>query len=112
MRFCTRLSSGNILLYSSLSGNEETAMAARTEIRHAEAVASVDPIWDTMQQEARAAAEADPLLAAFLYSTNLSQSSLADRVIHRNCARLPHPNIQAGLLRQTFSEMMAARHTE
>ena len=82
-------------------------MAARTEIRHTEAVASVDPIWDTMQQEARTAAEADPLLAAFLYSTILSQSSLEDSVIHRICERLDHPDMQAVLLRQTFAEMLA-----
>src|SRR3546814_5822696 len=70
-------------------------MAARTEIRHAEEVANVAPIWDTMQQEARAAAEADPLLAAFLYSTILSQSSLEDSVIHRICERLDNPDMQA-----------------
>ncbi|MCF6368363.1 serine O-acetyltransferase [Rhizobium halophilum] len=81
-------------------------MAARTDIRPQEPVASVDPIWDTMRQEARAAAESDRLLAAFLYSTVLNQTSLEDSVIHRICERLDHADMQAVLLRQTFAEMM------
>lgn len=80
-------------------------MAARTEIRN-EPVTSVDPIWDTMRQEARAAADNDPLLAAFLYSTVLNHGSLEESVIHRICERLDHPDMQAVLLRQTFTEML------
>ena len=82
-------------------------MAARTEIRQREPLAAVDPIWDTMRQEAKAAAEADPLLAAFLYSTVLNHQSLEECVIHRICERLDHPDLQAVLLRQTFIEMLA-----
>ncbi|KEQ08011.1 MULTISPECIES: serine O-acetyltransferase [Pseudorhizobium] len=82
-------------------------MAARTEIRPNDPVASVDPIWDTMRQEARAAADSDPLLAAFLYSTVLNHRSLEDSVIHRICERLDHADLQAVLLRQTFAEMLA-----
>nr|CAD6616688.1 serine O-acetyltransferase [Rhizobium sp. TCK] len=81
-------------------------MAARTEIRPKDPVATVDPIWDTMRQEARAAADNDPLLAAFLYSTVLNHTSLEDCVIHRICERLDHPDLQAVLLRQTFAEML------
>ncbi|CAD7023433.1 serine O-acetyltransferase [Pseudorhizobium endolithicum] len=81
-------------------------MAARTEIRPKEPVATMDPIWDTMRQEARAAADSDPLLAAFLYSTVLNHTSLEDSVIHRICERLDHPDLQAVLLRQTFAEML------
>ncbi len=81
-------------------------MAARTEIRSNEPLTSVDPIWDTMRQEARAAAESDPLLAAFLYSTILNHNSLEESVIHRICERLDHPDMQAVLLRQTFTEML------
>jgi serine O-acetyltransferase len=66
----------------------------------------MDPIWDSLQEEARAAAQQDPLLAAFLYSTIINQRSLEDSVIYRICERLDHPDLQANLLRQTFAEML------
>jgi len=87
-------------------------MAARTEVRQTEdirqtdSVASVDPIWDTLRQEARVAIDQDPLLAAFLYSTVLNHRSLEECVVHRICERLDHPDLQAVLLRQTFMEML------
>jgi serine O-acetyltransferase len=81
-------------------------MVARTDIRATELLASVDPIWDTLRQEARAGADRDPVLAAFLYSTVLNHRSLEDCVIHRICERLDHPDLQAVLLRQTFEEML------
>jgi serine O-acetyltransferase len=83
------------------------AMAARTDIRQQELVATMDPIWDTLRHEARAAAEHDPVLAAFLYSTILNHHSLEECVVHRICERLDHPDLQAVLLRQIFMEMLA-----
>lgn len=82
-------------------------MVARSDIRVQEPFASVDPIWDSLRQEAKAGAERDPVLAAFLYSTVLNHKSLEDCVIHRICERLDHPDMQAVLLRQTFDEMLA-----
>ncbi len=81
-------------------------MVARTDIRPTETVKIMDPIWDALQEEARAAAQQDPLLAAFLYSTIINQHSLEDSVIYRICERLDHPDLQANLLRQTFAEML------
>lgn len=78
-----------------------------SDIRQKDQVKIVDPIWDTMLHEARAAAEKDPILAAFLYSTVLNHRSLEDSVIYRICERLDHPDMQAVLLRQTFEEMLA-----
>ncbi len=81
-------------------------MAARIDARQKEQVATVDPIWDTLREEARMAAEQDPLLAAFLFSTVLNHHSLEECVVHRICERLDHPDLQAVLLRQTFMEML------
>ncbi|OBZ94046.1 serine acetyltransferase [Pararhizobium polonicum] len=81
-------------------------MVARTDIRPTETVKIMDPIWDSLQEEARIAAQNDPLLAAFLYSTIINQHSLEDSVIYRICERLDHPDLQANLLRQTFAEML------
>ncbi|MGR6430931.1 serine O-acetyltransferase [Rhizobium sp. PAMB 3182] len=82
-------------------------MVATHEARRAEQVKSMDPIWDSMRQEASSAALGDPVLTAFLYSTVLNHKSLEDCVIYRICERLDHPDIQATLLRQTFEEMLA-----
>ncbi len=82
-------------------------MAAKSEFLHADKVKSMDPIWDSMCEEARAAADHDPVLAAFLYSTILNQRSLEECVIYRICERLDHVDLQAALLRQTFGEMLA-----
>ncbi len=67
---------------------------------------SVDPIWRKLRIEAAASASADPVLAAFMYSTILNADTLEECVIYRICERLDHPDIQAVLLRQTFDEML------
>lgn len=82
-------------------------MVATSDIRQIDSsVKTVDPIWDSMREEARAAAERDPVLAAFLYSTIINHRSLEECIIYRICERLDHPDIQAILLRQTFDEML------
>lgn len=82
-------------------------MPPRMDIRSSELVTTVDPIWDTLREEAKKAIDHDPLLAAFLYSTVLNHNSLEECVVHRICERLDHPDVQAVLLRQTFMEMLA-----
>lgn len=67
----------------------------------------VDPIWSAVRDEAKAAVERDPLLAAFLYSTILNHPTLEDAVIHRIALRLDHPDISAALIVQTFEAMHA-----
>lgn len=82
-------------------------MVAITEYRQMDLVKTVDPIWDTMRQEAQGAAEQDPVLAAFLYSTVLNHHSLEESVIHRISERLDHADVSGILIRQTFDEMLA-----
>lgn len=67
----------------------------------------VDPIWSAVRDEATAAVERDPLLAAFLYSTILNHPTLEDAVIHRIASRLDHPDMSAALIVQTFEAMHA-----
>lgn len=82
-------------------------MPANHELRTGDTLQVMDPIWNSVRQEAEVAAANDPLLAAFLYATVLNQPTLEDAVIHRVCERLDHPDLQANLLRQTFAEMAA-----
>ena len=67
-------------------------MVATNELRASEKLKAMDPIWDSLREEARVAAEVEPLLAAFLYSTVLNHRSLEESVIHRVCERLDHPD--------------------
>jgi serine O-acetyltransferase len=82
-------------------------MTVLNEKRVSETLASVDPIWDTMRLEAQLAADNDPFVATFLYSTVINHKSLEDVVIYRICERLDHADMPAVLLRQAFAEMRA-----
>jgi serine O-acetyltransferase len=68
----------------------------------------VDPVWDMVRREAQEAADFDPVLAVFLFSTILNHASLESAVIHRISERLDHPDVPASLLRQTFQAMSSA----
>jgi serine O-acetyltransferase len=75
-------------------------------IARAGEVRPVDPIWDSVRDEARDAVDRDPLLAAFLYSTILNHGTLEEAVIHRLAERLDHRDVSAALIGQTFQEML------
>ena len=66
----------------------------------------VDPIWQSVRDEAADAVAGDPLLAAFLYATILNQDTLEEAVIHRLAERLAHQDLGADLIRQTFYAML------
>ena len=66
----------------------------------------VDPIWSSVRDEAREAAERDPLLSAFLYSSILNHETLEEAVIHRISERLSHPDFSSDIIRQTFKAML------
>ena len=82
-------------------------MVAHNDVLKNEIVTSMDPIWDSLRQEARLAADRDPMLAAFFHATVLSHRSLEDCVIYRICERLDHSDLPAIVLRQAFESMMA-----
>jgi serine O-acetyltransferase len=85
----------------------EAAVSTVSPIR-SNALQPVDPIWDAVRQEAAAAVDSDPLLAAFLYSTILNHESLEEAVIHRLAQRLDHADLSADLIAQTYREMTRA----
>ena len=69
-------------------------------------VATVDPIWQEIRREAEEAARQEPALGGFLYATILSQSRLEDAVCHRLAQRLNHSDVDAGLIGQTFDQVL------
>jgi serine O-acetyltransferase len=72
----------------------------------AQRVAALDPIWSELREEAEGAVRSEPALGGFVYATILSKSRLEDAVCHRLAQRLNHSDVDAGLIGQTFAEVL------
>ena len=72
-------------------------------------VATVDPIWQEVRREAEEATHNEPALGGFVYATILSQRRLEDAVCHRLAQRLNHSDVDAGLIGQTFAQVLQDR---
>lgn len=80
-----------------------------TNIARSGKIQPVDPIWNSVRDEADRAVERDPVLGAFLYATILHHDSLEEAVIHRVAERLAHQDVGDDLIRQTFAAMVKDR---
>jgi serine O-acetyltransferase len=81
-------------------------MASNSSSAKRAGVVSVDPIWTAVRQEAEEAARKEPALGGFIFATILSQDRLEDAVCHRLAQRLNHSDVDAGLIGQTFSQVL------
>jgi serine O-acetyltransferase len=81
-------------------------MASNSSSAKRAGVVSVDPIWTAVRQEAEEAARKEPALGGFIFATILSQNRLEDAVCHRLAQRLNHSDVDAGLIGQTFSQVL------
>jgi serine O-acetyltransferase len=70
-------------------------------------VARVDPIWEEVRREAEEVASSEPALGGFVYATILSKDRLEDAVCHRLAQRLNHSDVDAGLIAETFGQVLA-----
>jgi serine O-acetyltransferase len=70
-------------------------------------IATVDPIWDEVRREAEDVIRAEPALGGFIYATILSKERLEDAVCHRLAQRLNHSDVDAGLIGETFEQVLA-----
>jgi serine O-acetyltransferase len=69
-------------------------------------LATLDPIWDRVRQEAEDIVRREPELASFIYSTVLHHERLEEAVVHRISERLDHSALSGDLIRQTFDEAL------
>ncbi len=67
---------------------------------------SCDPVWSKARDEAQLAVEREPALGSFLYASVLNHDSLEDAICYRLSQRLAHPDVDAGLLRETFKALV------
>jgi serine O-acetyltransferase len=86
---------------------QEVSMARTSQRAQRPGVARVDPIWEELRGEAEAIVAAEPALAGFVYATVLSKDRLEDAVCHRLAQRLNHSDVDAGLIAETFSQVLA-----
>lgn len=82
-------------------------MARTLQRAHRSAIAAVDPIWDEVRREAEDVVRSEPALAGFVYATVLSKERLEDAVCHRLAQRLDHSDVDAGLIAETFGQVLA-----
>ena len=71
------------------------------------AVRDVDPIWNTLRDEAAAMAKIEPTLAGFVYATILNQNSFEAALAHRIAQRMDHSDVPAYMITQAFEQMFA-----
>jgi serine O-acetyltransferase len=82
-------------------------MARSLQTAQISSIATVDPIWTEVRREAEEAVRAEPALAGFVYATILSKDRLEDAVCHRLAQRLNHSDVDAGLIAETFGQVLA-----
>jgi serine O-acetyltransferase len=69
-------------------------------------LATLDPIWERVRNEAEDIVRREPELASFIYSNVLHHDRLEAAVVHRIADRLDHTAISGDLIRQTFEEAL------
>ncbi len=67
----------------------------------------VDPVWAQVRQEAEAAIAQEPALGGFIFATILHHKRLEEAICHRLAQRLMHADVDAGLLYDTFDELLS-----
>lgn len=76
------------------------------QARVREAIGTVDPIWTNVRAEAEGVIANERALGGFIFATILSHDRLEDAVCHRLAQRLNHSDVDAGLIGQTFNDVL------
>jgi serine O-acetyltransferase len=79
---------------------------AHQQVRAADALDKVDPVWARLRHEAEEVARREPELATFIYSTILHHATLEAAVVHRVSERLDSSEVSAELIRQAYADAL------
>jgi serine O-acetyltransferase len=79
---------------------------AKPKSKAAGHIASADPVWEQVQREAASAMAGEPALTGFVFATVVNHSRLEDAIAHRVAQRLNHSDVDAGLILQTFQDVL------
>jgi serine O-acetyltransferase len=91
-----------------MAATRHTAVPGRSA-QKVHASIEADPIWSTLRNEAEAAMAAEPALTGFIFATVMSHARLEDAICHRIAQRLGHADVDAGLIVQTFVDVLASQ---
>ena len=69
-------------------------------------IASADPVWERLLAEAEAAMASEPALTGFVFATVVNHTRLEDAIAHSVAQRLNHSDVDAGLILQTFQDVL------
>ncbi len=84
-------------------------MATGTHTREsAGRLATCDPVWDRIAEEAALIADSEPALASFIFESVLSHESLEEAVAHRVASRLDHEALSSHIIIRAYREALAA----
>lgn len=70
-------------------------------------MATLDPVWTGLREEADAIARSEPALAGLVVANILDHESLESAVAHRVADRLDHPALDGDIIRHAFRDMFA-----
>src|ERR1700689_2496766 len=73
-----------------------------------EKVATCDPIWSAMREEAKVLAAQEPALASFVHATILNHDRLEDALSYHLARKIGGDDVSPMLAREIFEEAMAA----
>lgn len=76
-------------------------------IRGGDTVATHDPAWNRIREEATDIVDREPQLASFIYDAVLNQRSLEDVIAHRISERLDHGALSGAHIRLAFEDAFA-----
>lgn len=69
-------------------------------------IETLDPIWTSVRAEAEGVMAAERALGGFIYATILAHTRLEDAICHRLAQRLNHADVDAGVIGQTFADVL------
>lgn len=79
----------------------------QAKLRSGDTLATHDPAWDRIREEATAIVEKEPQLASFIYEAVLNHHSLEDVIAHRISERLDHGALSGSHIRLAFEDAFA-----
>ena len=81
-------------------------LAMNANVTAATGAIVIDSLWESIRTQTRKQAEAEPVLASFLYSTILNHDSLEAALSFHLANKLDSPALPAMLIREVIEEAM------
>jgi serine O-acetyltransferase len=79
---------------------------AQQQLKTAQRLDKVDPVWTRIREEAEEVARREPELSSFIYSSILHHDAFEHAVVHRIAERLDHADVSGELIRQAYADAL------